>query len=95
MYDDDDDDDDGGGDDEQRVTLNPSVALKVLQHAADARDGGRLRLSQGAVAVTAELLRLFVASARARAEAEAKAEGDDAIRPEHVEAALAELLADF
>jgi len=83
-------------DDEARAALNPAVAAKLLAHAAESRgDGARLRLNAGAVDVAAELLRLFIVSARARAEAEARVESDDAIRPEHVEAALAELLADF
>ena len=42
-----------------------------------------------------ELLLLFILEARSRAEAEARADGDDAIRPDHIEATLAELLADF
>ena len=75
--------------------LNPSLVLTMLQHATEGLDQERLKINQGAVKATAELIRLFVLSARARAEAEARADGDDEIRPEHVEAALPELLADF
>ena len=54
-----------------------------------------VRLSDALICVCGELLRLFVLEARDRAEAEARSEGDETIRPEHLEAALAELLADF
>ena len=57
--------------------------------------GGVSELTAGAAKTCGELLRLFVLEARDRAEAEARSEGDETIRPEHLEAALAELLADF
>ena len=64
------------------------IWLTVWKHALP-------RINQGAIKATVELLRLFVVQARARAEGEAAAEGDDVIRPEHVEAAMPELFADF
>ena len=82
-------------DDVDQVALNPSLVLKLLQHAAEEREDERLKMSNGAVQTTAELLRCFILSARSKAEAEASAEGDDAIRPDHIEAILAELLVDF
>mmetsp|Transcript_22633 Transcript_22633/g.69957 ORF Transcript_22633/g.69957 Transcript_22633/m.69957 type:complete len:89 (+) Transcript_22633:540-806(+) len=84
---------DGGAD---QPTLSADLAVKLVRQAAEERgDGAALKLSAGAAKTLAELVRLFVVEARDRAEAEARSEGDDAIRPEHVEASLAELLADF
>mmetsp|Transcript_27124 Transcript_27124/g.81354 ORF Transcript_27124/g.81354 Transcript_27124/m.81354 type:complete len:87 (+) Transcript_27124:311-571(+) len=79
----------------EQPTLNPNLVEKLLQTAAAERGDDRLKLSQGAVRTLGELLRLFILEARSRAEAEARADGDDEIKPDHIEAALAELLADF
>ncbi|KAH8062550.1 hypothetical protein JL722_3472 [Aureococcus anophagefferens] len=82
-------------DDPTEATISEAVVLKLLSHAAEESGAARPRINQGAIKATVELLRLFVVQARARAEGEAAAEGDDAIRPEHVEAAMPELFADF
>ena len=46
--------------------LNPSLVLTMLQHATEGLDQERLKINQGAVKATAELIRLFVLSARAQ-----------------------------
>ena len=85
----------------EQPTVSSDLAVKLVLQAAEERRasgadaGPPLKMSQGASRTLAELLRIFVIEARERAEAEARSEGDDAIRPEHVEASLAELLADF
>ncbi|KAH8059854.1 hypothetical protein JL720_13662 [Aureococcus anophagefferens] len=79
-------------DDPTEATISEAVVLKLLSHAAEESGAARPRINQGAIKATVELLRLFVVQARARRRA---AEGDDVIRPEHVEAAMPELFADF
>ena len=74
----------------EEPTFDEALVMELLSRAA-----ANIKLTAGAAKTCGELLRLFVLEARDRAEAEARSEGDETIRPEHLEAALAELLADF
>ena len=83
----------------EEPTFDEALVMELLSRAAAEAGGQRaaanIKLTAGAAKTCGELLRLFVLEARYRAEAEARSEGDETIRPEHLEAALAELLADF
>eukprot|EP00050_Salpingoeca_kvevrii_P010406 m.8211 g.8211 ORF g.8211 m.8211 type:complete len:82 (-) comp2835_c0_seq2:78-323(-) len=75
----------------ETITFKPELIARIVN--LDRED--KLKVSQDALKLWAEYLRIFVIEATHRAECTARADMSSSVEPEHLEKILPQLLLDF